>query len=308
MSTIWYPADPPAARSLPAPYTDPAVVKDVAYSSQFGWPSQWGAVMAACVTFAQTNVPVASGTKRFPVIVHSHGISGDRTQNSQNLSELASHGYIVAAVDHEDCHCTVFPDARGARYVSPDLYNPAWGQSRTNDMEVLLKALTEFDSVDPILAGRLDLNSIGAMGKSWGGGTAGELCRNDSRIKCAVLLDPAIFTDNGPNLVAVGLQKPFLTMNSTVWVHTNLLPSPSDFALMSSNLFYLATTNATWFKVANAAHLTFSDPGWTMDMTPTSRSAALAIDAGTLWFFDTNLKGETTPIPTNAEIINVQQK
>lgn len=308
MSTIWYPTDPPAARSLPAIYTDPAVAKDVAYSSHFGWPSQWGAVIAACVTLTYTNVPTASGTNRFPVIVHSHGISGDRTQNSQNLIELASHGYIVAAVDHEDCHCTVFPDARGVRYVSPDLYNPAWGQSRTNDMEVLLKALTQFDNTDPILAGRLDLNSIGAMGKSWGGGTAGELCRNDGRIKCTVLLDPAIFTDNGPNLVAGGLQKPFLTMNSTVWVHTNSLPSPSDFALMSSNLFYLATTNATWFKVANAAHLTFSDPGWTMDMTPTSRSAALAIDAGTLWFFDTNLKGETPPFPTNAEVVNVQRK
>lgn len=308
MSTIWYPADAPAAPNLPAHYTDPAVAKDLAYSSQFGWPSAWGPVIAACVTAAYTNIPVASGTNRFPVIVHSHGISGDRTQNSQNVVELASHGYIVAAVDHEDCHCTVFPDARGVRYVSPDLYNPAWGQSRTNDMEVLLKALAQFDSVDPILAGRLDLNSIGAMGKSWGGGTAGESCRNDSRVKCAVLLDPAIFTDNGPNLVAVGLQKPFLTMNSTVWAHTNSLPSPSDFALMSSNLFYLAATNATWFKVANAAHLTFSDPGWTMDMTPTSRSAALAIDAGTLWFFDTNLKGETTPFPTNTEIINVLRK
>jgi dienelactone hydrolase len=308
MSTIWYPADPLAARSLPALYTDPAVARDTAYSSQFGWPGQWGAVIAAFVTVTYTNVPVASGTNRFPVIVHSHGISADRTQNSQNLSELASHGYIVAAVDHEDCHCTVFPDARGARYVSPDLYIPAWGQSRTNDMEVLLRALTQFDSVDPILAGRLDLNSIGAIGKSWGGGTAGELCRNDSRVKCAVLLDPAIFSDNGPNLVAVGLQKPFLTMNSTVWVHPNVIPSPSDLAVISSNLFYLATTNATWFKVANAAHLTFSDPGWTMDMTSTSRSAAQAIDAGTLWFFDTHLKGETPPFPTNPEIINAQRK
>lgn len=308
MSTIWYPADSPDARNQPALYTDAAVAKDVAYSSHFGWPSQWGAVIAACVTLAHTNVPLASGTNRFPVIVHSHGISGDRMQNSQNVIELASHGYIVAAVDHEDCHCTVFPDARGARYVSPDLYIPAWGQSRTNDMEVLLRALTQFDSVDPILAGRLDLNSIGAMGKSWGGGTAGELCRNDSRVKCAVLLDPAIGSDNGPNLVTVGLQKPFLTMNCTIGTHQDVLPSPSDFALMSSNLFYLATTNATWFKVANAAHLTFSDPGWTMDMTPTSRNAALAIDAGALWFFDTHLKGETPPFPTNQEIINVQRK
>ena len=31
-----------------------------------------------------------------------------------------SHGHIVASVDHEDCHVTVFPDDRGVRYVPPD--------------------------------------------------------------------------------------------------------------------------------------------------------------------------------------------
>ena len=36
--------------------------------------------------------------------------------------------------------------------------------------------------------------------------------------------------------------------------------------------------------------------------------AAVAIDAGTLWFFDTYLKGETPPFPTNAEILNVYRK
>jgi hypothetical protein len=38
------------------------------------------------------------------------------------------------------------------------------------------------------------------------------------------------------------------------------------------------------------------------------RGAALAIDAGTLWLFDTYLKGQTPPFPTNPEIINLYQK
>ncbi len=310
MSTIWYPADAPSAGSLPGLYTDAAVGKDGAFYSNFSWTTLWEPVIAACVTVAHTNVPVAAGANRFPVIVHSHGYTCDRTLNSSISVELASHGYIVAAVDHLDCHCTVYPDARGARYVPPGSSppTPALGQSRTNDMEVLLGALAQFDSADPILAGRLDLNSIGAMGASWGGGTAGEICRNDSRVKCAVLLDPAIYPDNGPNLVVVGLQKPFLTMNDTVAIHQDVTPTPADLAAMSSNLFLLATTNATWLKVANASHTTFFDLAWTMDSGPGTRSAGLAINAGALWFFDTYLKGETPPFPTNGEIMNVHRK
>jgi dienelactone hydrolase len=310
MSTIWYPADPPSAGSLPGLYTDSAVAKDGAFYNNFSWPTLWESVIAACVTCAYTNVPVASGTNRFPVIVHSHGFSGDRTYNSQVAVELASHGYIVAAVDHVDCHCTVYPDARGARYMAPGSFpaDSALARSRTNDIEYLLGALAQFDSADSVLAGRLDLNSIGAMGYSWGGGTMGEICRTDSRVKCAALLDPAIFTENGPHLVVVGLQKPFLTMNDTVPIHQSITPTPGQFSDISSNLFYLATTNATWLKVANASHTTFADPAWSMDMTSNTRSAALAIDAGTLWFFDTYLKGQTPPFPTNAEIINVQRK
>jgi len=175
-------------------------------------------------------------------------------------------------------------------------------------MEVLLGALTQFDATDPILAGHLDLNRIGAMGYSWGGGVVGELCRNDNRVKCAVLLDPFFTSQDNPDLWASGLPKPFLTMNDTVWLHTAITPSPSSLSDKSSKLFSLATTNATWFKVVNATHTTFADPAWSMDLTTGRRSAALAINAGALWFFDTYLKGEEPPFPTNAEIINVQRK
>ena len=65
------------------------------------------------------SAPPLGGSNRFPVILHSHGWTCDQRFNSQRAEELASHGYIVAAVDHEDSHATVFPDARGARYVAP---------------------------------------------------------------------------------------------------------------------------------------------------------------------------------------------
>jgi dienelactone hydrolase len=307
MSTIWYPTDLPAAGSLPGPYTDAAVAKDPTYYNDFGWALQWETVMAACVAQAYTNVPVASGTNRFPIIVYSHGSGTDRTINSQITVDLASHGYIVASVDHIDCHCTVFPDALGVVYPPPVNNDAALIASRTNDMEYLLGALAQFDSSDAVLAGRLELSKIGAMGWSFGGATAGEIARSDNRISCAALLDPAIFSTNDPALASAGLQKPFLTMSDTV-ANPPSLPPTSVFTAMSSNLFYLAATNAVWFEVANANHPDFSDWSWSMNSGSGTRGAALAIDAGTLWLFDTYLKGETPPFPTNPEIINVHQK
>jgi hypothetical protein len=306
MCTIWYPADPPAAGTLPAPYTQPAVVSDINGNS-FGWPVQWATVMTNCITSAYANILMASGTNRFPVIVYSHGGGTDRTINSQITIDLASHGYIVASVDHIDCHCTVFPDARGAVYPPPISDLVALIRSRTNDMEFLLAALAQFDSSDAVLAGRLDLGKTGAMGWSFGGSTVAELARVDSRIKCAALLDPAIDPTYVPDLASVGLQKPFLTMSDTLR-NPSFLPTTSQFTSWSSNLFYLAVTNAAWFQVANANHPNFSDWSWSMNAGPNTRGASLSIAAGTLWFFDAYLKDQTRSFPTNTEILNLRRR
>src|SRR5262249_46236772 len=162
-----------------------------------------------CVAQACTNVPVAAGTNRFPVIVYSHGAGTDRRINSQITIELASHGYIVASVDHIDCLCTVFPNALGVVYPPSVNFDTALLQSRTNDLAWLLGSLAQFDSGEAMLSGRLDLSKVGAMGWSWGALTAGEFARVDSRIKCAALLDPGISGTATTLLFSIGLQKPF---------------------------------------------------------------------------------------------------
>jgi pimeloyl-ACP methyl ester carboxylesterase len=202
---------------------------------------------------------------------------------------------------------TVSPDARGVVYPPAVNQDTALVQSRTNDLAFLLASLAQFDSGDAVLSGRLDLSNVGAMGWSWGGATAGEFARVDSRIKCAALLDPGFSPPAAPLLFSIGLQKPFLTMSDTL-PNPSFLPTTAQFTAWSSNFFYLAVTNATWFQVSNANHPNFSDWSWSMNSGPGTRDSSLAIDAGTLWLFDTYLKSETPPFPTNTEIINVLRK
>ena len=212
----------------------------------------------------------------------------------------------MAAVDHEDCHATVFPDARGTRYVAPgSRTDAALLTSRVKDLQCLLDELAVMDGSDPVLAGRLDLSHIGVTGFSLGGGTAAETCRVASRVQCAALLDPFIMFGFGyyPELNNQGLQKPFLAMNRTVLDH-----GLSDHSPDAQRLYTLAATNATWLKVANTGHFAFSDCAWAVEMTSSSRQSASAINACLVWFFDTYLKGESPPFPANSELVNVQRK
>ena len=46
-------------------------------------------------------------SKGFPLVVHSHGLAGHFYHYSGICSDLASHGYVVAAVVHRDSSATL---------------------------------------------------------------------------------------------------------------------------------------------------------------------------------------------------------
>lgn len=102
---LWYPA-------VPAPGAAPAV-----YSAQF--PSEPPAPPAAfSVTgFAVRGAPAAGGG--YPLVVVSHGYSNDPAAMIWLTENLASKGYVVAAIHHDDP-----PITDRSKFVGPLLRRP----------------------------------------------------------------------------------------------------------------------------------------------------------------------------------------
>ncbi len=286
MVTFWYPADPPAAGVLPSAMWDQCLAADTAAYSYLGTDTRWALVAPKLVGHRFPGLPLAGGAGKYPVVLYSHGLPASRKLVSRTMEELASHGYVVAAIDHADCWATEFPDGR---YLTGDHSGDVPG--RLKDMKFLVDELAVLNSNDPLFAGRLDLDRIGVSGGSYGGMVV-ETCRSDTRVKCAVLYDAM-----NVQLNSAGLQKPFLVA----------LGESNMFYSQDQWLFNKATTNAVFLQIRGANHYTPCDFGWTVQI-PWGRAPALAMDACYVWFFDTYLKGEAPPFPTNPEIYSVQRK
>ena len=284
MVTIFYPAEAPAAGTIPASMWPRRIASDPAVYSMLGLDARWAKLFTAAFGHHYRDAALAASPKPFPVLFFSHGLSF-RLAYSQMAEELASHGYVVIAPDHSDCFASEFPDGRYLVGNSPD------NAGRFKDMEFLVDEIVRMNAEDFFLAGRLNLERMGIYGGSYGG-IAAEMCRRDERLKCVALVD-----GNNFQLPDTGIGKPFLAMSG----------SASEYLSENQALFSQVKTNATFFQIQGADHRTFWDEAWGPKL-PAGRPRAIAMDAALVWFFATYLKGETPAFPTNSEIVNVQRK
>jgi predicted dienelactone hydrolase len=145
---------------------------------------------------------ILHGHARYPVLIFSHGWGLQSPLYSATLEDFASHGYIVAAVDHPyDTTVTVFPDGHIAKFAQ-DKFDAAAKkphgyidfayeriQVMAEDVRFVVDQLARYDR-DPKLgapfARRLDLEKVGAFGHSIGGMTSARACQIDTRIRACV--------------------------------------------------------------------------------------------------------------------------
>lgn len=157
----------------------------------------------------------------FPVLIFSHGLGSSRVMYTAQLEDLASHGWIILALDHpHDALVTEFADGTVVLMdptVLDDFPNelPGLIEIRVADVEFIATTLKNSSTVLQIprlsSTGR-NLNSkhIGILGHSLGGATAAQAVANSSVFPCGANFDGGIF---GP-VAETGLDKPFLQIEA----------------------------------------------------------------------------------------------
>lgn len=226
MARLWYPvaADPPPPAD--APWIDRADAVLPAVASSGGLPAFAAGHLALVRTHATWSAepapaPEASG---WPLVTFDHGLGGFRQQNTFLVEELASHGAVVAAIDHPgDALGTSLPDGTTLPYVGlPAADVPGYadavaalGSRWTADTLTLLRVLRDLAPVSDLapFVGAVDLERVVAIGHSTGGGVAVDVCHAWDGCVAVLALDPWWGPVDSARLEA-GSERPLVVVDS----------------------------------------------------------------------------------------------
>ena len=138
--------------------------------------------MGEAVQQAVKDAEAESGQRA--LVVFSHGFGGERRQTTFLCCHLASHGYVVAAMDHVGNTTADMFSGEGAA-GDPEVIE-RFVQSRPCDVSFV---------IDQMLAGQSGLEiipeQIGMSGHSFGGWTTLKTLETDERVRAALPLAPA---------------------------------------------------------------------------------------------------------------------
>lgn len=324
MVHLFYPADAKAVgnRALYVPDAD---------AMRPPWNEAQMQRITAMRAFSIENAALPRGKARYPVIIFMPG-GGMKTLTYHTLLEdLASHGWIVAAVDPPyNARAVRFPDGRVLGNLLPA--ERGWPQPRNpeenqrfyqerivhwaRDVSFVIDQLTSLDRGKGPFAKQLDLQrGVGVFGHSRGGQAAATVRLLDNRVRGGINLDgtagefaviPAKAGDT-----AVGSQ-PFL------WIQKTLPAPPTDEQLQRARRTRaeydaeIQKMMGSWQRQLSAItggalrvymirpgiqHIDFSDePFWDGTMTSANRPGRLQTIADTrAWvrtFFDGTVRGD----------------
>lgn len=294
---FWYPAVPGSGG---APYLPP------------GWGMRsrtWHLVRTA----ATPDAALAPAPHPFPLVVYAPWWGGTRRDGTITCIDLASHGFIVAAIDD------VFWDGKPSATANQGPLPPYDFSSDTAAARTLAlggtrvgqeahKMIRVIDGLaadhGPFPAAQIDLAHVGALGFSFGGASAAEASVLDPRIAAAVNMDGTLYG----KVVTKGIDRPFLQVSSLY-----VPPNPANLSSTSPELRYdtfydlrderqqalqIAEKGAATLTIKGVEHVNFSDMALESPLRsltqagPIDPKRALAIvDAYVVDFFRLHLLG-----------------
>jgi hypothetical protein len=245
--------------------------------------------------------------RRHRRIVLSPGFTNSRATLSSLAEDLASHGYVVAVVDHTyENRATTFPDGRVTDCAACDVDDlPGFWEklvhSRAADVSFVLDELTgpypKWRSGSWRGANLINPSRIAMGGHSAGGASTIHAMLADPRIRAGIDIDGSTHVP----IPDPGLSRPFMFMGSMDF-YTPGAPGPYD---DWEHDWQQMTGWKRWIMVTGTVHQSFTDLGVFADQLGIDIGAtidatrALAITrAYTKAFFDLHLRGKPQPLMT----------
>ncbi|MEV8553775.1 dienelactone hydrolase family protein [Streptomyces glaucescens] len=300
---LWYPARKDPAVTQRAQYLGrtehEASIVSAALARQAGLPGFLVDGVPRARTQSVFNAPVAGGGGRFPVVLFSPGSGGVRTQNTAWAEELASHGYVVAALDHPYDSAAVV--LAGGRTVHAEIastgdrdkdavLSAGWTAVRAADLGFVLTQLDRLGrgEIAGPLTGRLDTSRVAVTGHSMGGAAALQAARQDQRFDAIIDLDGYPHGPTSPSL-----HQPTLALTQAITPETDPRYIPRLTEALKRN-----TATSYRLTIPGTAHLSFMDGPLYLPPVPSmvgslGRTESLhVVAATTLVFLDTTLRHE----------------
>jgi predicted dienelactone hydrolase len=291
MVSLWYPAVPSGGRR--ARYMTPAE-SELQLTSRgiTGVPPD---TLSATRTNAVSDATPAGDPRALSLVVLSPGFTNPRSALTALAEDLASHGYVVAGIDHTyESFATAFPDGRvttGLACRAPR--RGRWEKVVAGRAADVCFVLGELTGARPAWPGAvlIDPSRVAMAGHSIGGAAAISAMLAGSRIRAGIDMDGSTVAP----IPAEGLSRPFLFLGK----QSSYTPGmPEGPASTWERDWRLMTGWKRWLLVAGAVHASFTDLGLLADQAGIDIGAGLpgarSLDITRAYvraFFDQHLRG-----------------
>lgn len=336
MAKIWYPSkETNDQRDL---YIDEGGRHG--FAQKYGLPDGTFDYLDKIETQVYRGTSIADG--KFPVLIFSHGYNSIANNYYALLNEVASHGYVIIALNHTyESTGSTFPDGSEVYFdydYARKIESGTWEgmapvrEAFQNDLSyeerhpIVKKGLesyfvrgmverwsqdisdvvSELDNLNSsgFLEGKLDLNQIGVFGHSRGGGAAGEALLTDDRIKAGANIDGVQWG----RIVNTSFDDPFLYISAD-WPEDKEDLNSHAYINKSKDVFYEA-------KVLNTLHSNFMDIPLMISVNAISQAGSIDPYLGLeitnkliISFFDKHLKNrkiDFTALNSNYEMLELE--
>lgn len=213
------------------------------------------------------DAPPAPGA--FPLVLFSHCHGCTRLSSATTAARLATHGFVVLAVEHADNTLWDHLAGRGASLDS------AFLEIRAGDLRFVLDRVAAGDAPAAVTAAA-DLGRVGVFGHSFGAVTAGRVAQLDDRIAAAAALCAPMENPLIQGVTLAELDQPLL------FVIAREDNSITELGNRLARANFVDAPGAAWkLEIPDAGHWSVSDLGGLVDLFAPGCGEALRQTDGT---------------------------